>query len=518
MQVRYFAFVGLVFCLSAQPAYGQKVANKTDRSTIKSCGEPPPEVARMTIWHADKVGVSRLIPEMPGSSDLEIFRYFTGPLPDDILSDEEKYKLDMAKEGIKTSVAYLFFNEPDTKKSVKDPSERFYADLIEAARPMNLRTEYWPCWTVLPAGLTYGTRLKDSNGKLVVDVTPLPGPVALGWYQTGVFTADGKPAAKVSVTKAVTPDQGPYENVPVEICLFDICGNMTGRIAISQTTEVSAPNPPPGSTNPSTPPSPHTSAAAKSTTTSEFRSKPRAVFTVGFGAVFGNVLSTYVGAPRPGTGDASQKNNFTALLPMIRFEQPGNGLFAAGNGTILGGTGKKEFLDAWATKIRDKDDSTDDRLEAMVGWKFGVKGFTLAPFGGWQRICPCEVYDGQGAHTITKRIYQGVVMGAEAIFVSNDGSRWDFRLRGTYGPSLTRVAWTQQTKPGLNYPLVSQPDASGWSMGVRPEFNIKIKGPIYGMVAYDWLGISSRRTNTFQADERVNLNSLVVGVNLRLVR
>ncbi len=245
MRVRVCVLV-ILACMSCLPATAQEVASKTDPSKIKACpGEPPKEG---TIWHADHVGVSRLIPEMPGSNSLQVFRFYTGPEKTDIITDEVRRSLTMARMGLRISNAYLFFNAKDTpiEKAKQDPPDEFWEKMVDAARPEVLRQEVLPCGTVLQAGLTYGTRIARINGEDRLVVSALPGPTVVWWYEEGVKTPDGQPGVKVSITAPVViTDKGSqYFGSAVENIVFDICGNVSGRMSVASTTDVVALSPP----------------------------------------------------------------------------------------------------------------------------------------------------------------------------------------------------------------------------------------------------------------------------------
>jgi len=243
MRVFSAIVVAGLLCLTGSFASAQEVVSKTDPSLIKPCPGTPPAG---TLWAPPNVGVARLIPSMPGSDSKQVFWFFRGPSKDDVLTDAQRLVLSEARQGIEKSVAYLFFTPEGTpiEKRLQSPPQEFYNQVIEAAMPPNLRQEVMPCGTVLSAGLTYGTRIQKVNGEDRLVVFALEGPVVVWWYQEGVTTPDGKPGVKVSVTKAVIPTEGPYNGVPVEIVVFEICGNVSGRVAITQETSVTAPMPP----------------------------------------------------------------------------------------------------------------------------------------------------------------------------------------------------------------------------------------------------------------------------------
>lgn len=246
MRVRACLFIVGFGALWAAQALAQEVVSKTDPKLIKACPGEPPKDFKGTVWHADHVGVSRLIPGMPGSDSVQVFRFFTGPEKGDLLTDEQKVALLKARQGIETSVSYLFFtpeNTPIENAESKPPGD-FYDKLIEAARPENLHQEILPCGAELPAGLTYGTRIQKINGEDKLVVSALPGPTKIWWYQEGVTTPDGRPGVKASVTSRVSPAEGPYKGFSVEVLVFDICGNISGRVELAApVTEVRAEQP-----------------------------------------------------------------------------------------------------------------------------------------------------------------------------------------------------------------------------------------------------------------------------------
>ena len=248
MRVRVWLFVVGFGALWSAQGHAQEVVSRTDPKLIKACPGDPPKDFAGTVWHADHVGVSRLIPGMPGSDSVQVFRFFTGPESGDLLTDEQRIALLKARQGIETSVSYLFFTPADTpiEKASPKPPAVFYDQLIDSAQPEHLRQEVLPCGTELPAGLTYGTRLQKINGEDKLVVSALPGPTKIWWYQEGVYTADGQPGVKVSVTTPVFPEDGPYKGFGVEVLVFDICGNISGRVLMTQpATTVTAAVPPP---------------------------------------------------------------------------------------------------------------------------------------------------------------------------------------------------------------------------------------------------------------------------------
>lgn len=254
-----------------------------------------------------------------------------------------------------------------------------------------------------------------------------------------------------------------------------------------------------------TPPPPSTRRSRTST--------PGVTITAGVSYLVGRQKSTYTDSLR-NSGDVPQKHPFTAVVPTVRADfAPDHGLFVQGSGDLLAANGDHKFQDiseTWVTKKRDTDDSKDERLEVMAGWKFGVAGLSIAPLAGYTSKCwTCEEYTGQGATTTTKRMFRGPFVGVEAAF---DASALTVRVSGTYA-RLKRKAWTEQEYPGIDFPRATRPDQNAWSTGFRVEGEYRLMdSPIYATAAYEWTGISSRRPNTFAADERVNVNAFSVGV------
>jgi hypothetical protein len=245
----------------------------------------------------------------------------------------------------------------------------------------------------------------------------------------------------------------------------------------------------------------------------------RPIITVGIGYVIGSNSSEYSGVPNPKTGDVTQKNNFRAAVPMLRIDQSNNrGVFGSVSANALGATSNMVFQDitgAWVTKKRDSDSTSDNLFEVVGGYKHSLGEYiVVGGFGGYSKLCLCENYVAQGATTVTERSYQGIILGGEASGTTLN-NRLLVRVSGTFGPKMTRKSWTQQTYPGVNFPQVTNPDEDGKLFRFHAQGDIKIAWRVYGYIAYDHIGLSSIRPQTYTADESIGMNSVTPGVLIK---
>ncbi|OGE82108.1 MAG: hypothetical protein A3B95_00565 [Candidatus Doudnabacteria bacterium RIFCSPHIGHO2_02_FULL_43_13b] len=238
----------------------------------------------------------------------------------------------------------------------------------------------------------------------------------------------------------------------------------------------------------------------------------------GVGVTMGNVRSDYT-EPVPNSGDVPQKHSFRAVVPILRVERAGSGVFGSVSSNALGSTLGMEFQDItgnWVDKDRDSDDSRDELLKVKLGYQRSLGDLTIGGYGGWSRLCLCEEYVAQGANTDAERSYAGPIVGVEARGQTGNG-RVEVSAIGEFG-FLRRKAWTHQTYQGIDFPKVTRPEEDARSYGFRAEANVRLVGGLHGTMALDWMGISSTRPNTFTAHERTNLSAVTMGFNYRFGR
>lgn len=258
---------------------------------------------------------------------------------------------------------------------------------------------------------------------------------------------------------------------------------------------------PPQAARPAPPPAPH---------------KARLIVTAGVAYVTGNVLSEYLEAI-PNAGDVPQRHNFSALVPTIKVNQYGSGIFGSFASHTLRSTSNMEFqsIDGWNSKRRDSDDSADKNTKFKVGYGHSIgEYFTAAGFVGWQRFCVCEKYFAQSTDTVTERDYRGMILGGE-LSGANHSLNHQIRvnLGIEFGPSLRRTQWTQQVYKGSSFPRANNPEADGHSLGFNVGVDVQLYKAVHVGVGFDHLGLKSTRTNTYVADERVSVNGFRIGVN-----
>jgi hypothetical protein len=244
------------------------------------------------------------------------------------------------------------------------------------------------------------------------------------------------------------------------------------------------------------------------------------VVTLGVGYAFGSVNSTYQDA-LPQSGDVPQKHRFATVVPVLRVDQSADhGLFGSVSAGVLGKTSGILFQDitgSWINKKRDTDTSRDDSLNAKVGYKHAIAdNVSVGGFGGYSKLCLCEVYTAQGATTTTQRSYQGLILGGELSGASrSDSHRVQVNVVGNIGPSQTRKSWTHQVYPGITFPRVDHADEKAKSFGLHVEGDVQATGIVHLTVAYDYTGLSSTRPDTFTAHEHVNVSAVTIGVNIK---
>jgi hypothetical protein len=485
---------------NAQTAQAKKPQAKLTPQAKTQVVEDKPESRGYFSWK--HYGVNPLAPD----------EYIEAPEGVDTTDKSQIYNIIMNSKGyerankaVRTGMAASFFGSP-----LYPVPDKFWNDVIQSAQEGMDEVCVQNGQRAGDYSLSFGSKLDKAGNTHSYSEGPYPvnetGGTICGWR----------------LRKQVHLDGGSFAGEWVRPIIYRQCRNTTGFRAEALVPIIAPPavtiqqvTTPPPSPQPPQPSSPPALVAAHE----ELGNSQRYAITVGLTYNLGKVQSSYSGAAAPGTGDAAQRNMFRALAPVFRLEPTGSGPFASGNATFLDTTGKKEFLDGWTTKIRDTDKTRDRRYEFAGGWQFGFRGVGLAPFVGYQSFCLCEKYTAQGADTVTERSYKGLIAGAQMMF-AQDSSRpkWTVRLRGTYAPSMTRTAWTHQTYQSIDFPKVSHPDAHASSLGLRPEAEVRLWGPILGTVGYDFLHISSQRTNTFAASESVNVHTLTFGVGIRFGR
>src|SRR5258708_1083121 len=235
MQVRNIAaLVALAFCMPTMDSARQKTIS-FDPDQMEACEGDRPQG---TPWQLPNVGVARLVRDLPGMNAVEVSSLFRGPDRSDVLTKDQFDSLVEDHLALRRAAAYHFMTPPG-QEGPQEPSDELWTRIEEATKPSSLRSEVLPCGYVLQGGLTY--RLKSEQKLELGELKP---PVYVWWKQKGVFTPDGKPGIRVWVSPPFeTPAAGMYHGEKADIILPEICGNMSVRYGVTETTGVTAPSP-----------------------------------------------------------------------------------------------------------------------------------------------------------------------------------------------------------------------------------------------------------------------------------